>query len=59
MCLYEYMYYMNCKVYVVLYYIICYIDAEGFLNITGSHVCCKSGSNLEMVQDTDHVTGYH
>jgi len=29
----------------------CYIETEGHSNVTGSHIHCKSGNMLEMVQD--------
>jgi len=37
----------------------CFINTEGLSKVTGSHVHCKIGFILEVVQDRDVVTTDH
>jgi len=37
----------------------CHIKGEGFLKVTGSDICCKSGNILEMVHEKDTVSCYY
>jgi len=41
------------------YYFKCCIEVKGLLKVIGSQVHCKSGNNLEMMQDRDAVTRDH
>jgi len=35
------------------------IETEALLNVIGSHVHCKSGNTLEIVQDSNVITAHH
>jgi len=39
--------------------ILTHVDAEDLFKVTGSHVHCRSGNVLEIVQSKDVVTADH